>query len=79
MLGFPCNQFGAQEPGNADEIAEFCKVNFGVTFPLMAKGRRKRRLMPRPCYDWMKGGEKGPDGVNLDQVELYQVSDQSRG
>ena len=37
VLGFPCNQFGGQEPGNADEIAEFCKVNFGVTFPLMAK------------------------------------------
>ena len=37
VLGFPCNQFGGQEPGNADEIAEFCKVNFGVTFPLMQK------------------------------------------
>jgi glutathione peroxidase len=37
VLGFPCNQFGGQEPGSADEIAEFCKVNFGVTFPLMAK------------------------------------------
>ena len=37
VLGFPCNQFGAQEPGNADEIQEFCKVNFGVTFPLMQK------------------------------------------
>ena len=38
ILGFPCNQFGAQEPGDADEIAEFCKVNFGVD----AKDRRKR-------------------------------------
>ncbi len=37
VLGFPCNQFGGQEPGNSDEIAEFCKVNFGVTFPLMEK------------------------------------------
>jgi glutathione peroxidase len=37
VLGFPCNQFGGQEPGTAEEIAEFCQVNFGVTFPLLAK------------------------------------------
>jgi glutathione peroxidase len=37
VLGFPCNQFGAQEPGNADEIGAFCERNFGVTFPLFAK------------------------------------------
>lgn len=37
VLGFPCNQFGGQEPGSAKEIAEFCSVRFGVTFPLFAK------------------------------------------
>ncbi len=37
ILGFPCNQFGAQEPGSAEEIASFCTVNYGVTFPLFAK------------------------------------------
>ena len=37
MLGFPCNQFGAQEPGTADEIAEFCDTNYSVTFPLTEK------------------------------------------
>ncbi len=37
VVGFPCNQFAAQEPGNNDEIAEFCQVNYGVTFPIMAK------------------------------------------
>ena len=37
VVGLPCNQFGGQEPGDADKIAEFCKVNFGVTFPLMQK------------------------------------------
>jgi glutathione peroxidase len=37
VLGFPCNQFGGQEPGTAAEIASFCELNFGVTFPLMAK------------------------------------------
>ena len=37
VLGFPCNQFLEQEPGTADEIEEFCSVNYGVTFPLFAK------------------------------------------
>jgi glutathione peroxidase len=37
VLGFPCNQFGSQEPGNEEEIAEFCSLNFGVTFPMFAK------------------------------------------
>jgi glutathione peroxidase len=58
VLGFPCNQFGAQEPGNADEIAEFCKVNFGVTFPLMAK-IDVNGPDASPLYDWMKSEKKG--------------------
>ena len=37
VLGFPCNQFGAQEPGSDEEIESFCEVNYGVTFPLFAK------------------------------------------
>ena len=37
VLGFPCDQFGGQEPGGDDEIAEFCRVNHGVTFPLSTK------------------------------------------
>ena len=37
VIGVPSNQFGAQEPGTAEEIAEFCQANFGVTFPLLAK------------------------------------------
>lgn len=37
VLGFPCNQFGHQEPGNAGEIGAFCEKNYGVTFPLFAK------------------------------------------
>ena len=37
VLGFPCNQFGAQEPGDAEEIANFCSLTYDVTFPLMAK------------------------------------------
>jgi glutathione peroxidase len=37
VAGFPCNQFGAQEPGTAEEIGDFCSVNYGVTFPMFAK------------------------------------------
>ncbi|HUF84682.1 MAG TPA: glutathione peroxidase [Acidimicrobiia bacterium] len=37
VLGFPCNQFGAQEPGGPGEIAQFCETNYGVTFPLFEK------------------------------------------
>lgn len=58
VLGFPCNQFGGQEPGNADEIAEFCKLNFGVTFPLMAKIDVNGEGAS-PLFDWMKGEAKG--------------------
>ena len=37
VLGFPCNQFGAQDPGSNEEISSFCQLNYGVTFPMMAK------------------------------------------
>ena len=37
VVGFPCNQFGGQEPGSSDQIGAFCQKNFGVTFPLAAK------------------------------------------
>ena len=37
VVGFPCNQFGGQEPGSADEITTFCSVNYGVTFPMFEK------------------------------------------
>ncbi|MEL6541082.1 MAG: glutathione peroxidase [Pseudomonadota bacterium] len=62
VLGFPCNQFGAQEPGNADEIAEFCKVNFGVTFPLMQK-IDVNGPDASPLFDWMKKEAKGIMGT----------------
>ncbi len=58
VLGFPCNQFGGQEPGNAEEIEQFCKVNFGVTFPLMAKVE-VNGAGASPLFDWMKSEKKG--------------------
>jgi glutathione peroxidase len=58
VLAFPCNQFGNQEPGDADEIAEFCKVNFGLTFPLMAKVDVNGDDAS-PLFDWMKAEKPG--------------------
>lgn len=62
VLGFPCNQFGGQEPGNADEIAEFCKVNFGVSFPLMQKVDVNGSAAS-PLFDWLKGEAPGVLGT----------------
>jgi glutathione peroxidase len=58
VIGFPCNQFGGQEPGNADEIASFCSVNFGVTFPLMAKVEVNGDGAT-PLYRWLKAQAPG--------------------
>lgn len=61
VVGFPCNQFGAQEPGTADEIIEFCDTNYGVSFPLTEKidvngpGRH-------PIYAWLTGQQAGFPG-----------------
>ena len=58
ILGFPCNQFGAQEPGTADEIATFCEINYGVTFPLFAKVDVNGRHAA-PLYKLLKKAKKG--------------------
>jgi glutathione peroxidase len=79
VLGVPCNQFGGQEPGSADEIAEFCSTTYGVTFPMTEKvevngaGRHPLydRLVDTPDAEGYTGDirwnfEKflvGPDGV----------------
>ena len=58
VLGFPCNQFGGQEPGTESEIAQFCETSFGVTFPLFAKidvnGDRAA-----PLYQFLKAEKPG--------------------
>ncbi len=58
VLAFPCNQFGAQEPGDAEEIAKFCKLNYDVSFPLMAKVDVNGDDAS-PLFDWMKSEAKG--------------------
>ena len=62
VMAFPCNQFGGQEPGSADEIAEFCKVNFGLSFPLMAKVE-VNGTGEAPLYSWLKSGAPGLMGT----------------
>jgi glutathione peroxidase len=57
ILGFPANNFGAQEPGSDKEIAEFCKVNFGVTFPLFKKDDVKGNSK-QPVYKWLTDQNK---------------------
>ena len=58
VVAFPCNQFGGQEPGSADEIESFCKVNFGVSFPLMGK-IEVNGTGATPLYDWLKSEAPG--------------------
>ena len=62
VLAFPCNQFGGQEPGDAEQIDEFCKVNFGLSFPLMAKVEVNGAGAP-PLYDWLKAEAPGLMGT----------------
>ncbi|MFM9978965.1 MAG: glutathione peroxidase [Sphingomonadaceae bacterium] len=58
VLGFPCNQFGAQEPGNAEEIANFCSLTYDVTFPLMAK-IDVNGSSADPLYKYLKKAKRG--------------------
>jgi len=61
VLGFPCNQFGAQEPGSDAEVKQFCATRYSVTFPLFSKievngaGRA-------PLYEWLTSQPTQPDG-----------------
>lgn len=63
VVGFPSNDFGAQEPGTAEEIASFCKLNYGVTFPMMAKVKTKG-AEKAPLYRTLT--EETGDGIKGD-------------
>ena len=52
VLGFPCNQFGSQDKGSNDSIAEFCQLNYGVSFPMMAK-IEVNGAQANPLYQWL--------------------------
>ncbi|NPU09409.1 glutathione peroxidase [Bradyrhizobium sp. 83002] len=58
VLGFPCNQFGAQEPGTAEEIGAFCAAKYDVTFPLFAK-IDVNGAEAHPLYKFLKGEKTG--------------------
>lgn len=64
VLGFPCDQFGNQEPGEDDEIADFCEMNFGVTFPLYSK-IDVNGDDAHPLYKWMRDEKKGVLGGKI--------------
>ena len=62
VLGFPCNQFAAQEPGSADDIRQFCQVNYGVTFPMFDKVDVNGGET-HPLYKYLKKQAPGALGI----------------
>lgn len=62
VLGFPCNQFGAQEPGSAAEIGAFCQKNYGVSFPMFEKVDVNGEAA-HPLYRWLKSNAPGVLGT----------------
>lgn len=63
IIGFPCNDFGGQEPGSAKEIQSFCQKNYGVTFPIMEKVHVKGD-QKHPLFDWMLESSKEKGGLD---------------
>lgn len=62
ILGFPCNQFGMQDPGSNSDIQEFCQINYGVSFPMFAKIDVNGRSA-HPLYKHLKSEMKGFAGT----------------
>jgi glutathione peroxidase len=62
ILGFPCNQFGSQEPGSDDDIQSFCQVNYGVSFPVLAKVDVNGDTAT-PLFKWLKEEKPGLMGL----------------
>ncbi|KAL4926223.1 glutathione peroxidase [Aspergillus undulatus] len=62
ILGFPCNQFGSQDPGSDDQIQEFCQVNYGVTFPVLGKTEVNGNNAS-PLWTWLKESQPGLLGL----------------
>ncbi|CAG89116.2 DEHA2F09526p [Debaryomyces hansenii CBS767] len=63
IIGFPCNQFGGQEPGSSEEIASFCSLNYGVSFPVLKKVDVNGDKTD-PVYKYLKGEKSGLLGLN---------------
>ena len=73
IIGFPCDQFGHQEPGTDEQIEEFCRLNHGVTFPLMSKIEVNGEGA-HPIYQWLKS-KAGFAGFNPEH-RLTQILDE---
>ncbi len=65
IIAFPANNFGGQEQGSDEQIAQFCKVNFGVTFPLMGKSSVIKNNVQNPVFAWLT--DKSKNGWNEQQ------------
>jgi glutathione peroxidase len=75
VIGFPSNEFGGQEPGDAEEIGEFCRLNFGVTFPLFEKSTTAPGPTQSPVYRLLGGATGRLPGWNFGK---YLVSPEGR-
>ena len=64
ILGFPCNQFGKQEPGDAEQISEFCEINYGVNFPMFGKIDVNGKDT-HPVFEYLKDKLPGTLGKNI--------------
>jgi len=62
ILGFPCNQFGSQEPGSDEDIQSFCTLNYGVSFPIMGK-TDVNGDKANPLFEWLKSEQPGLLGM----------------
>jgi len=62
ILGFPCNQFGGQEPGTDDDIQSFCQINYGVSFPILGK-TDVNGDHANPLFEWLKNEKPGLLGM----------------
>lgn len=62
IIGFPCNQFGGQDPGSNEQIQEFCQLNYGVSFPVLGK-TNVNGDKAEPVFEWMKSEKPGLLGL----------------
>ena len=77
VVGFPCNQFGAQEPGSEKEIQIFCSANYGITFPMSAK-LEVNGTGRHPLYAWLTDPANGHPGDIEWNFEKFLISRDGR-
>ena len=76
VLGFPCNQFASQDPGDDAQIANFCQKNYGVSFQMMSKVK-VNGTDAHPLYQWLTGSPRH-FGQQSHQMELHQIPGRPR-